>query len=151
MLTLRRIQGCPRLSPAPPSPASIFLLLNQPRPPPGFHPGPHFSSPQPPLDFRSAQTAALFGSVYNEPSALCSPALPQSPPVSGPGYQATTFKYLLSRLQQARASGQLHWKSKQSKRHSHSILIILQSLQMTLTSYVTEHLTSYVPPSECLF
>lgn len=43
--------------------------------------------------------------VYSEPSALCSPALPRRLPVSESGYQATTFKYLPSRLQTAKASG----------------------------------------------
>lgn len=44
--------------------------------------------------------------------ALC-PLLPSTS--SEPRYQATTFKYLLSRLQHARASGQLRWKEQTIK------------------------------------
>lgn len=84
--------------------------------------------------------------VYNEPSALCSPALPQSPDTKQP----------LSNIYWADCStpgllGNCAGKSKQSKCHSHCILIILQSLQLTLTSYVMEHPTSYVPLTGCVF
>lgn len=70
------------VSEALPSTASIFLLLNTPRPSASSNP-----------DSMSAQTTALFGLVCCEPSALCSPALPRRRPVSESGYQATTFKY----------------------------------------------------------
>ena len=83
--------------------------------------------------------------MYSEPSALCSPALPRRLPVSGSGYQATTFKYLPSRLQTAKASGDQRWKE--------------QTIQMPLpflfdnTSEFTNDpyllLSSSTPPPTC--
>lgn len=94
-----------------------------------------------------AQTAPSFRSTYNELSALCSPALPQSPPVSEPGYQATTFKYLPSKLQRAEASGELHWKEQTIKMPL--LLHFDNASGFTSDPYILMSLsTSYVPPTK---
>lgn len=93
-----------------PSPAFILLLFNKPRPLLSSNPAPCYSSSPSPPDSKSAHTAGLFRAVYSEPSALCSPAVPRRLPVSESGYQATTFKYLPSRPQTVKSSGDQRWK-----------------------------------------
>lgn len=117
---------------------------HKPRPLPGLNSGSHIKCPQPPPDLTSAGTAALFRGMYNEPSALCPQhflraLLSQSPDTKQHSQIFTE--------QTAASQGHCTGKRKQSKCHSHYILIIYQSLQMSLTCSVTKHPTTYVLPA----
>lgn len=140
---MRRFQGSPRLSPAQPSPAPILLLLISPCHHQVlilvliFNLSLHLISrqpeQQPSLDKCTTSPLPSAPSTSSEPCCLRA--------------QAPSNHFQIFTEQTAASQGNSTRKSKQSKCHSHYILITLQSLQMTLTCYVTKHPTSYVPSS----
>lgn len=81
----------------------------------------------------SAPTASLVRSACDEPSVLCSVALPQIPLVPEPDTKQPLSNIYWADCRKPGLLGNCTGKSEQSKCHSHYILRILQSLQMTLT------------------
>lgn len=109
--------GGPRPSPAQPSPAPYFVSASKPGHCLGSILALICNLPCRLLVARQPEQQPSLGwcPMSPPPSALRSPALSRSLPVSEARHQATTFKYLLSRLQRARASGQLHWNKQTLK------------------------------------